>query len=307
VHTPHYPPGRNAGSEQTIREIAVDLARRGHSIYVLVRHDDLPDQVDGIPVRRETPRRRALYKWCDVVLTHLECRPTALREAARRGRPVVHFVQMGALDPKGMFGQPALTVYNTKWLEETHPGGGPTIVVHPPVRVDEYRTRPGDSVTLVSLNDLKGGPLFFELARRLPDHVFLGVRGAWGDQLVPDTLPDNVTIIEQTSDMRDVYGRTRVLLVPSRYETYGRVALEAAVSGIPTIAHPSNGLREAMGDAPTYVDRADVDAWVDAIRSLDDPAVYAERSSAAIERSATIDPDRELELLEHALVAVATL
>lgn len=307
VHVPHYPPGRNAGSEQSIRSIALDLARRGHTVHVLVRDDDLPDALDCIPVHKETARRRrSLYRWCDVVLTQQECRPVALRAAARRGRPVVYFVRMGAIDPKGMFGRPALTVYNASWVEEQHRGEGATLVVHPPVRADDYRTTPGSHVTLVSLNDLKGGPLFFDLARRLPDHAFLGVQGGWGDQLVPDPVPDNVTIIEQSPDMREVYAQTRVLLVPSRHETYGRVALEAAASGIPTIAHPSNGLREAMADAAVYVDRADVDGWVEAIRSLDDPGVYAERSTPAILRAAAVDPDPELESLERALVAVAT-
>ena len=40
-------------------------------------------------------------------------------------------------------------------------------------------------------------------------------------------------VVDHTTDMRSVYAQTRVLLVPSVYESYGRVALEAAASGIP--------------------------------------------------------------------------
>jgi glycosyltransferase involved in cell wall biosynthesis len=65
-----------------------------------------------------------------------------------------------------------------------------------------------------------------------------------------------------------VWAQTRVLMVPSVHESYGMAAVEALASGIPVIAHPTPGLREALGDAGTFVDRADVRAWVAAIKEL---------------------------------------
>jgi glycosyltransferase involved in cell wall biosynthesis len=58
-----------------------------------------------------------------------------------------------------------------------------------------------------------------------------------------------------------------VLMVPSVHESYGMAAVEALASGIPVIAHPTPGLREALGDAGTFVDRADVRVWVAAVAS----------------------------------------
>jgi glycosyltransferase involved in cell wall biosynthesis len=57
-------------------------------------------------------------------------------------------------------------------------------------------------------------------------------------------------------------------MVPSVHESCGMAAVEALASGIPVIAHPTPGLREALGDAGTFVDRPDVRGWVAAIREL---------------------------------------
>ena len=44
----------------------------------------------------------------------------------------------------------------------------------------------------------------------------------------------NVTLENRTSDMKTVYGRTKILLAPSKWEeAWGRVASEAHCSGIP--------------------------------------------------------------------------
>ncbi|WP_262928542.1 glycosyltransferase family 4 protein [Streptomyces sp. CBMA152] len=55
-----------------------------------------------------------------------------------------------------------------------------------------------------------------------------------------------------------VYSRSRVILMPSLYESWGRVAVEAFASGIPVIAHTTPGLVESMGEAgssPTVTTR----------------------------------------------------
>ncbi|MGO4421594.1 glycosyltransferase, partial [Streptomyces sp. MCAF7] len=101
--------------------------------------------------------------------------------------------------------------------------------------------------------------------RTLP---FLGVTGGHGRQVLRPVLR-NMRVIPQTSNMRiDVWAQTRVLMVPSVYESFGMAAVEALASGIPVIAHPTPGLREALGDAGTFIDRADVRSWVAAIKEL---------------------------------------
>jgi glycosyltransferase involved in cell wall biosynthesis len=253
-----------------------DLRRRGHEIRVF--SPGVSREVDDIRVIGDARSRSQLYDWSDVVVTQLEARPTALRLAARHRRPLVLFLHLGGLDPRSTYGKFSLVVFAASWLQAAKPWAGPTMVLHIPVDADQYKTTPGDSITLVGLSKLKGAPTFYELARRFPERPFLGVKGAWGEQIEPSVLPRNVTILDNTPDMRSVYGRTRVLIMPSRFEVFPRACREAALSGIPVIATPCDGVREALGDAALYAERDDVGSWVSQLVSLDDPAAYSECS-----------------------------
>ena len=65
----------------------------------------------------------------------------------------------------------------------------------------------------------------------------------------------NVLLTPNTPDMRPVYGRARVLLAPSLwFESFGRVAAEALLNGIPVIHSGIGGLAEVVGDAGIRVD-----------------------------------------------------
>ena len=72
-----------------------------------------------------------------------------------------------------------------------------------------------------------------------------------------------------------------------------------------TIATPTPGLQESLSSAGTFVERNDIDGWVEAIRILDDPAVYQTKSDAALRRSADLDPEPYIDLFEREMCAVA--
>jgi glycogen(starch) synthase len=61
------------------------------------------------------------------------------------------------------------------------------------------------------------------------------------------------------------YRTAELLLVPSRYEPFGIVALEAIASGCPVVAARTGGLPEAVGDCGVLVSRDDPDALADAV------------------------------------------
>jgi len=59
--------------------------------------------------------------------------------------------------------------------------------------------------------------------------------------------------------MPEVYCDARVVVVPSRYETFGLPALEGASCGVPVIATNVGGLSEILDYAPDMlVERADI-------------------------------------------------
>jgi glycosyltransferase involved in cell wall biosynthesis len=233
----------------------------------------------------------------DVVVTHLDRTRDAVWAARVAGLPVVHLLHNDRqLRFHGVRPDDAdLVVANSYWMAEAYRWWpGRLEVIHPPVDVDDYATtlRREDRVTLVNLSAAKGGPLFWELADRMPDRAFLGVTGAYAYQEIPGLGAPNVELLGNTPRMRDlVYARTKVLLIPSSYESWGRVGIEAACSGIPAIAHPTPGLVESLGTAAVWRDRDDVDGWVEAIdRLFDESDEYARLSALAYTRARELDP-----------------
>jgi glycosyltransferase involved in cell wall biosynthesis len=97
--------------------------------------------------------------------------------------------------------------------------------------------------------------------------------------------------------MREVWSQTKVVLMPSEYESYGMVAAEACVNGIPVIAHPTKGLVECLDSAGLFIPRDDTDGYERTLRLLlTDPLFYAERSAISRLRGEELarQTDREL-------------
>lgn len=188
-----------------------------------------------------------------------------------------------------------LEVFNTDWVKESL--GGPGIVVHPPLEADRHAvSETGGYVTLINLQANKGIRQFEALASRFPNQPFLGVIGTHGKQEL-NNLPPNVRVHPGTQDMREIWRDTRVLLMPSGYESYGMVAAEACVNGIPVIANPTPGLVECLDSAGLFVPRDDIDAWERTLRLLlTDPEHYRVRSGLARIRGRELASQSQTEL-----------
>ena len=102
------------------------------------------------------------------------------------------------------------------------------------------------------------------MCERRPDIIFeiVGSRGGWepiwSSYLEHSGLegsdPKNVIVTEHTSDMKSVYSRAHLLLVPSLwYESGARVIAEAMINGIPCVATDTGGNKELVGAAGTIL------------------------------------------------------
>ncbi|MEJ6395919.1 glycosyltransferase [Gymnodinialimonas sp. 2305UL16-5] len=165
-------------------------------------------------------------------------------------------------------------------------------VITPTIQFDKYHfetTR--EFATLVNIHPKKGYGIARDVARACPDIPFLFVE-AWTlwdglfEEIMAeiDALP-NVTFMRRTSNMEEVYGKTRVLLAPSQWEeAWGRVASEAHCSGIPVIGSDRGGLPQAIGPGGiVLVHDAPIADWIAALRKLwDDEATYNELSATAM-------------------------
>jgi glycosyltransferase involved in cell wall biosynthesis len=203
----------------------------------------------------------------------------------------------------------------------------------------------GKYVTFINPEENKGVYVFAriarELARRRPDIPLLVTQGrSRGDALKNPALGlaphlrgelqpggdgqlacasglygcdgRNITTMPFTPDPRDfypaVFTRTKLLLLPSLWlESFGLVAAEAMLNGIPVLASNRGALPETVGssgflfdiparytpesrDVPTAEEAA---PWVEAIIRLWDDAAYYDRCSLAVrERAQAWHPDR---------------
>lgn len=163
--------------------------------------------------------------------------------------------------------------------------------VVPPLVVPEHYAgcAGGASVLHVNPRESKGVDITLRLAERRPDIPF-DIVEAWGvtEQVrrhrARAASLGNVTWHASVPDMRQLYRRARVVMVPSRWaEAWGRVATEAQVNGIPVIASNLGGLPEAVGPGGILVDPdADIREWEHALTRLwDDERGYQELAAAA--------------------------
>jgi glycosyltransferase involved in cell wall biosynthesis len=167
-----------------------------------------------------------------------------------------------------------------------------SLVVPPITRREKYSTDViGREVTFINPVPEKGVELALRIAARCPEITFGFVLG-WKQSVAQlcrlrralTRLP-NVRLRARTHDMRAVYRRTKILLVPSQWdgETWGRVASEAQFSGIPVVASDRGGLPEAVGPGGVIIGHdADVATWAETLRTLwSDAALYLRLSAEA--------------------------
>lgn len=306
------PPEHNAGAEHMLVSMLRPLVERGHDVSVwLSRYGKASKAyeyrgIQVVPLEARLDLATAV-KRAHVLVSHLECVPSTASLARGYGRPMVvvcHNTHRPTFRDAAAGGT-ALAVYNSQWMQaeaglfyaeypkSVRPAA--EMIVRPPVFAEDYATKPGKAITLVNCNPEKGGRVLEALAKRMPDQQFIAVRGAYGVQILPD-LP-NVEIVEHVrgEDMREkVYGRTKVLLMPSSYESWGRAGVEALASSIPVVAHPTPGLTESLGEAGIFVDREDLDGYEAVLRKLLTVPEYRLASKRAKARSAELNPAAEL-------------
>ena len=150
-----------------------------------------------------------------------------------------------------------------------------------------------------------------ELAVRRPDIPILVVEGRRKAQTLKqlglEHLP-TLRMMPNTSDPRQFYGVTKIMLVPSLWnESFGLAAAEAMANGIPVLASNRGSLPEIVGDAGFLFDipekntpasrelptAEEVAPWVETIiRLWDDEEFYRFVSSRAKDRSNRWRPEQ---------------
>jgi glycosyltransferase involved in cell wall biosynthesis len=184
-------------------------------------------------------------------------------------------------------------------------------------RVRCERSEARQYVTFVNPQPNKGVFVFVriahELGRRRPDIPLLIVEGRGGVNWLTRTGLDlsgleNMNAMANTPDPRDFYCVSRVVLMPSLWrESFGRVAAEALLNGIPVLASRRGALPEVLREAGFLFDvperytpesrvvptAEEVAPWVETvIRLWDDAAFYEQESRGSVAAAEAWRPER---------------
>jgi len=301
-----------------ISESIKGIGGAGRSVYLMMR--ELEKRGHSVSVTRPNQLNRVHYKTAAILLTYCKATPKVEALAQQINKPLIHYVcDQGALQFYNVK-HASLVIFNSKWLQADSQWEGEQMVFHPLISVSDYQTTPGKSIMLISALPEKGLDIFMKLVKRMPEYQFVLTRGRikqghqnW-EQLKTQRLA-NLTFINRVDDPRELYSMARIVLMPSRQgvlsnglqwvEGFGRVAMEAACSGIPTIgSRESLALQECLGEEGLFAGQDDVDEWIEQIKKLDDPIFYQEKSDYYRSLLDRFDYPKQVDELEAKLYAI---
>lgn len=105
-------------------------------------------------------------------------------------------------------------------------------------------------------------------------------------------LQDQVHLLGERTDVPGLLGAADILVMASRFESFGIVAAEAMMTGIPVVAPDIAGLREVVDSGKTGFlipeNRLETDFPVTIARLLDDPELRREMGKSGQQRAAAL-------------------
>jgi glycosyltransferase involved in cell wall biosynthesis len=280
------------GSEYMAHAINKFLMQYGYRINVIGPWDTTEFEGVNLINIRETSLVKHAIGQCTVLLAQNYTYPSlATQIAGRVQKHVIIFIHTTIIE----WDPPPYTyehytdsskihlVFNTEWVKSYFKSSLDSIILHPPIDTSKIVSRTSRKyVTLITVTAPKGGYQLIEIAKRMPDIQFLGV----GNHGIKDTSIPNITYVPNTTNIREIYEQSDIVLVPSTYESWGMVASEAISSGIPVIATPTPGLQDNLASAGIYIHQNSIDEWVSMIRKLKtNPDFYADTVAKCLKRA----------------------
>lgn len=312
------------GTEFDLRTMLQGLAKRGHEClavtYDLCSHPGtplLPAKIDGVTcVRADYDEFVGRYnvvpntpKWIykqqalkelrnriragDILLTCFTPEKEAWAIAKAAGAKVIqkYSVVLGNWlhDP---WPEVDLHVFNSHSCERSIRRianiKGPAMVIYPEIDIETQDLwDPEGAIGLVNPAHHKGVFVFFALAEAFPSERFISA-GGWAVD-GPVNGPKNHTYMPHMQDMREFYGKLKLLLCPTQHnhnETFGRIVLEGMKYGIPVMASWKDGIPEASGGAAKLIRAYSSNRiWAVSLKKMLGPGVLEEYHKRSLKRA----------------------
>jgi len=166
-----------------------------------------------------------------------------------------------------------------------------SVVIYPFFILDYYRVekRSPEYITLIRPEIHKGVDIFIKIAKKMPKRKFLAVGNA--DRKYELMCAKNIEYIPWTNNMKKIYAKTKILLVPSIMpESFGRITVEAMCNGIPCIVSNIGALPEDVNAVGlTIKNMFDIDSWIEGIEKFDDDEFYKKMSKKVLKHAEKFD------------------
>jgi UDP-glucose:(heptosyl)LPS alpha-1,3-glucosyltransferase len=108
--------------------------------------------------------------------------------------------------------------------------------------------------------------------------------GPWRRRAHNLAVADRVRFLGERNDLDKIYAAADALLLPTRYDGFGLVCLEAAAAGRPVVVSDRAGAAELFGDCGKVIEGGDVpDAYAAAMDELGDRHLRDELGAKALE------------------------
>lgn len=257
-HIPFYVDYQVSGGEMTAADLVRCCEEQGWEVRILValikdKSDTrLHETKDGITKH---------YEWCDIAITHLGSHGQAYNNAKYLKKPLICYLhnsfRYAIIQSRKEFN----VIYNSKFVEnELKPiyVNNRSELIHP-ILYSRFgqRSKEAKAILIINSNENKGGKQYCEIVKQMPNQKFIIIKGGYGEQIIPKG--DNVEVIENCLDIEPYVKQSHTLLMLSRYESYGRTAVECILAGLKVVySDTAIGLKEAVGGAGISVDRNNI-------------------------------------------------
>lgn len=298
-----------AGGELYLHHLLKEL-KKYHQVEVLIPESQNTEknEFEGITINESNERDWKLYlNKADLIITQLDFSSIVMDYALFIKKQIV-FILHSVIprDTKYLKNSSIIKIFNSKSTMELSNREcigieGKKFVIYPYTDFLKYQNFATTDleyrqfITLINPQRIKGEDVFYKLAEYFPKRKFMVVEGGYypHHQNLRYDLP-NVIIQKSTNDMiNDVYLKSKIVIQPSRWETYGMVASECRAMGLPCIINKkSEGLYENMGKLSLAGITPDEDAtfkniktYIDLIELLDHQPTYILWSNLFLEQA----------------------
>lgn len=337
-----YPPQGTGGLEVNTDALCRHLITAGHrpSVFCALRDSGpyqisrraiakifaksvLEDRACGYPVfRAKYPVASALevataYKPDIVVVQGWNAHELAAPFVAA-GLPTViyfHNVQRFSVDDALVQSGRLHFIANSRFTASLHPDKPILAIIPPLIERTAFRVSSSrETVLFVNPLPQKGLETALNLARHLPNVPF-DFYEAWSLTDEQRTTARaaaaelvNIHWHRPVTNMAGAFGKARLVLFPSAMETWGRVASEGHISGIPTLGSDRGALIDTVGPGGLCLPfDAPLEQWIDAFhRICGDQTIYSDYCDAAerYSRRREVDVDVVTSAFTNALHAI---